>query len=114
MTARDVDVLELTDPHGIAATLALEASGFAERGAGVQLARDGAITPSGAAPLATGGGCKARGDTVGANGIYQVAELARQLRGEAGPAQVRGARVALAQSLGGIGATAATHIFVAE
>lgn len=114
MTARDVDVLELTDPHGIAATLALEAGGFAERGAGVQLARDGAITPSGATPLATSGGCKARGDTVGANGIYQVAELARQLRGEAGPAQMRGARVALAQSLGGIGATAATHIFVAE
>ncbi|MBK9710028.1 MAG: acetyl-CoA acetyltransferase [Kouleothrix sp.] len=110
----DVQVLELTDPHGIAAALALEACGFAERGAGVQLAREGAITLGGATPLATGGGCKARGDTVGANGVYQVAELVQQLRGGAGKAQVAGARVALAQCLGGIGATAATHILVAE
>ena len=94
--------------------LALEACGFAERGAGVQLAREGAITLGGATPLATGGGCKARGDTVGANGVYQVAELVQQLRGGAGKAQVAGARVALAQCLGGIGATAATHILVAE
>ncbi|MEP7188331.1 MAG: acetyl-CoA acetyltransferase [Roseiflexaceae bacterium] len=110
----DIHVLELTDPHGIAAALALEAGGFAERGAGVQCGREGSITPGGATPLATGGGCKARGDTVGANGVYQAIELARQLRGEAGKAQVSGARVALAQCLGGIGATAATHILVTE
>ncbi|HEX9373881.1 MAG TPA: acetyl-CoA acetyltransferase [Roseiflexaceae bacterium] len=114
LSPRDVQVLELTDPHGIAATLALEAGGFAERGAGIQLAREGAITPAGSTPLATGGGCKSRGDTIGANGAYQVTELARQLRGEAGKAQVAGARVALAQCLGGIGATAATHILIAE
>ncbi|HNP71632.1 MAG TPA: acetyl-CoA acetyltransferase, partial [Kouleothrix sp.] len=88
--------------------------GFAERGAGVQLAREGAITPSGATPLATGGGCKARGDTIGANGVFQLVELVRQLRGGAGKAQVAGAKVALAQCLGGIGATAATHILIAE
>jgi acetyl-CoA C-acetyltransferase len=114
LNVNDIDVLELTDPHGIAAALALEACGFAERGAALQLARDGAITPAGATPLATGGGCKARGDTVGANGIYQVIDLARQLRGEGAKAQVPGARVALAQCLGGIGATAATHILIAE
>lgn len=114
LSTGDVQVLELTDPHGIAATLALEACGFAERGVGVQLAREGAITLTGATPLATGGGCKARGDTVGANGVFQLVELTRQLRGEAGKAQVNGARVALAQCLGGIGATAATHVLVAE
>ena len=110
----DMQALELTDPHGIAAVLALEACGFAERGAGVALAREGGISPGGATPLATGGGYKARGDTVGANGVYQVAELARQLRGKAGKAQVAGARTAFAQCLGGIGATAATHILIAE
>jgi acetyl-CoA C-acetyltransferase len=114
LSQRDLQVLELTDPHGIAAALALEACGFAERGAGVQCGREGAITPGGATPLATSGGCKARGDTVGANGVYQAVELVRQLRGEAGKTQVSGARVAFAQCLGGIGATAATHIFVAE
>jgi acetyl-CoA C-acetyltransferase len=110
----DVDVLELTDMHGIAAALALESCGFAKRGAAVRLAREGAITPGGATPLATGGGCKARGDTVGANGVYQVVDLVRQLRGEGGKAQALGARVAFAQCLGGVGATAATHILVAE
>jgi acetyl-CoA C-acetyltransferase len=64
--------------------------------------------------LATGGGCKARGDTVGANGVYQIVELVRQLRGEGGKAQTPGARTALAQCLGGVGTTAATHILIAE
>jgi acetyl-CoA C-acetyltransferase len=114
LTIDDVDALELTDPHGIAAVLALEACGFAEPGMALQLAREGAITPSGRTPLATGGGCKARGDTIGATGIYQVIDLVRQLRGMGGKAQVAGARVALAQCLGGIGATAATHILIAE
>jgi acetyl-CoA C-acetyltransferase len=110
----DIDVLELTDMHGIVAALALEACGFAERGMAVQLAREGSLRPDGSTPLATGGGCKARGDTVGANGVYQVVELVRQLRGEGGKAQVPGARTAFAQCLGGIGATAATHVLVAE
>ncbi|NWG20556.1 MAG: acetyl-CoA acetyltransferase [Chloroflexi bacterium] len=114
MTHRDIQVLDVTDPHGITAALVLEAGGFAERGAAVALARDGAITPKGALPLATGGGCKARGDAVGANGIYQVVELVAQLRGQAGAAQVAGASVALAQCIGGIGATAATHILTME
>jgi acetyl-CoA C-acetyltransferase len=113
-TLQGIQALELTDPHGIAAALALEAIGLAERGAGIQPAREGAIALGGATPLATGGGYKARGDVVGANGVYQVVELTRQLRGEAGKAQVAGARVGLAQCLGGIGATAATHVLVVE
>lgn len=114
LTHSDVQVLDVTDPHGIAAALALESSGFAERGTAVALAREGAITPKGRLPLATGGGCKARGDTVGANGVYQIVELAAQLRGQAGAAQVEGARVALAQCMGGIGATVATHILTLD
>lgn len=114
LAVADVDVLELTDPHGIAAVLALEANGFAERGAGVQLGKEGAITPGGTTPLASAGGFKARGDIGGASGVYQVVEVVRQLRGEAGPTQVADARVAFAQSLGGVGATAATHVLVRE
>lgn len=114
LTHSDVQVLDVTDPHGIAAALALESSGFAERGTAVALAREGAITPKGRLPLATGGGCKARGDTVGANGVYQIVELVAQLRRQAGAAQVEGARVALAQCMGGIGATVATHILTLD
>jgi acetyl-CoA C-acetyltransferase len=109
-----INVLELTDPHGIAAALALEAMGFYERGTAPRHAADGAISPTGRTPLATAGGYKARGDCVGASGVYQVIELVRQLRGEAGATQVAGARVALAQCLGGVGGTAVTTILEAE
>lgn len=110
----DVQVLELSDPHGIAATLVLEAIGCYPRGEAPRHAADGAIAPTGRTPIATFGGYKARGDLAGASGVYQVVELMRQLRGEAGPTQVPGARVALAQSLGGVGVTAASCVLVAE
>jgi acetyl-CoA C-acetyltransferase len=111
---QQIDVLDLTDPHSITAALALEACGFIERGTAPRHAADGGIAPGGATPLATAGGYKARGDVGGASGVYQVVELVRQLRGSAGASQVAGARVALAQSLGGVGSTVATHILTAE
>lgn len=110
----DVQVLELADPHGIAAVLALESIGFYPRGTAPREAADGAIAPTGRTPLATAGGYKARGDIAGASGIYQLVELTRQLRGQAGPTQVVGAQVALAQCLGGVGVTAATTVLVGE
>jgi len=42
-----------------------------------------------------------------------VVEVVQQLRGEAGANQVKGARLGMAQSLGGSGATAITHILKA-
>jgi acetyl-CoA C-acetyltransferase len=56
------------------------------------------------------GGLKARGDPTGATGVYQVVEVVQQLRGLAGANQVTGARIGLAQNIGGAGATAITHI----
>jgi acetyl-CoA C-acetyltransferase len=106
----DIDVFELHDVFSIYAALALEASGFAARGEGWRLAADGQIGRSGLIPISTFGGSKARGDAGGATGVYQVAELALQLQGRAGEAQVEGARLGMAQCLGGAGATAATHI----
>jgi acetyl-CoA C-acetyltransferase len=111
---REIDVAEISDQHGIVAALTLEAAGFAERGLAPRWAAEGNIALGGALPLATGGGCKARGDSVGALGIYQLVELAAQLRGTAGGAQVAGAQRALAICLGGLGATVAAHILVRE
>lgn len=61
-------------------------------------------------PIATMGGLKARGNPLGASGVYQAAEAVLQLRGEAGPNQLQSPRRALVQSLGGIAATAVTHV----
>jgi acetyl-CoA C-acetyltransferase len=110
----DIDVLELTDPHSITAAMALESCGFIEPGTAPRHAADGGIDPTGATPLATAGGYKARGDVGGASGVYQVVELVRQLRGEAGAAQVPEARTAFAQCLGGVASTAVTHILKRE
>ena len=109
-----VEVLDLSDQHGIVAALALESSGFVERGTAPFMAAEGAIARDGALPLATMGGCKARGDALGALGVYQIVELTQQLRGTAGANQVTGAEVVFAQCLGGLGATAATHILMRE
>jgi acetyl-CoA C-acetyltransferase len=109
-----VDLFELHDAFSIMAALSLEAAGFARRGEGVRLALDGEITLQGRIPIATMGGLKARGHPVGATGVYQVVEVVQQLRGEAGANQVPDARVGMAQSIGGSGATVITHILIRD
>jgi acetyl-CoA C-acetyltransferase len=106
----DIDLFELHDAFSIMAVLSLEACGFSERGQGPRLGLDDRIGIRGAIPVATRGGLKARGHPVGATGVYQIVEAVQQLRGEGGPTQVEGARVAMAQNIGGSGATVVTHI----
>lgn len=110
VTHDDIDLFELHDSSTIMATLALEAAGFAAPGEGWQLARDGAIGRNGRIPISTFGGLKARGNPAGATGVYQIVEVARQLRGQAGDNQVDGATIGMAQNIGGTGATAVTHV----
>ncbi len=110
----DLDVFELHDAFSIMAALSLEACGFAERGQGVRLGLDNEISITGRVPVCTRGGLKARGHPVGATGIYQIVEVIQQLRGECGLTQVDGAKIGMAQNIGGSGATILTHIFKAE
>jgi acetyl-CoA C-acetyltransferase len=110
LTPEDIDLFELHDSFTIMAALSLEASGFAARGEGWKLARDGEIGRNGRIPISTMGGLKARGNPMGATGVYQVVEVAQQLRGQAGACQIPDARIGMAQSIGGSGATAVTHI----
>jgi acetyl-CoA C-acetyltransferase len=107
----DIDLFELHDAFSIMAALSLESAGFAERGRGVVLAERGDIARGGRLPVSTMGGLKGRGHPVGATGVYQIVEAATQLRHAApAPIQVDGARVALAQNIGGSGATVITTV----
>jgi acetyl-CoA C-acetyltransferase len=106
----DVDLFELHDAFSTMAALSLEACGFAERGQGPRLALDGEICPNGRIPVATRGGLKARGHPVGATGVYQIAEIVQQLRGEAGKNQIQNVRIGMAQNIGGSGSNIVTHI----
>lgn len=110
LSPADIDFFEAHDAFTIMAALSLEASGFAERGKGPRLALDGDITPTGRIPISTLGGLKARGHPVGATGLYQIVEVVRQLRGEAGAGQLERARVGMAQNIGGSGSNIVTHI----
>jgi acetyl-CoA C-acetyltransferase len=105
-----IDFFELHDAFSILSALSLEACGFAQRGQGPRLALDGAIRLDGKLPICTQGGLKARGHPVGATGMYQIVEVAQQLRGEAGANQLSKARIGMAQNIGGSGASIFTHI----
>jgi acetyl-CoA C-acetyltransferase len=106
----DVDVLEVHDAFSVLGVMALEDLGFANKGSGTKLLSEGECARDGKLPTNSFGGLKARGHPVGASGVYQVSELALQLKNEAGKCQVPGAEIGLAQSIGGIGSTITAHI----
>lgn len=107
---RDVDFFEYHDATSLHAALSLEAAGFASQGQGWMLAKSDVIGLEGQIPVATFGGLKARGNPLGASGVYQAVEATLQLRGEAGKNQVKGAELGLIQSLGGMASTAVAHV----
>jgi acetyl-CoA C-acetyltransferase len=74
------------------------------------MAQDDEIGIGGRLPISTMGGLKSRGHPVGATGVYQIVEVVQQLRGVAGANQVDNAELAMAQNIGGSGATIVTHI----
>jgi len=115
LALNELDALELHDAYTVVTALSLEAMGYSDRGRGWEWATDeGArIAADGDLPLSTFGGLKSRGNPGGATGIYQAVEAVQQLQGQAGENQVLGARHILIQSMGGLGATVATHILSA-
>src|SRR2546428_1005037 len=89
---RDVDVVELHDCFTIAEILATEGLGLVEPGTGGVAAEKGETSLGGRIPVNTSGGLKAKGHPIGATGAAQIVEVATQLREEAGPRQVEGAK----------------------
>lgn len=106
----DIDVLEVHDDTTINGVISLEDLGFVDKGKGAAYVAEGNTTRDGEIPTNTFGGLKARGNPLGATGLYQIGEVALQLRGEGGPCQVDGAKIGLAQSLGGLGSTCVVTI----
>ncbi len=104
----DVDVIELHDCFSINELLTYEALGMCEDGGAGELVESGATTYGGRWVVNPSGGLISKGHPLGATGLAQAAELVWQLRGEAGPRQVSGARVALAHNIGLGGAAVVT------
>ncbi|MBI2165062.1 MAG: thiolase family protein [Chloroflexi bacterium] len=97
----DIDVAQMHDPFTHAVFVDLEALGFCKEGEAGRFVLEGNLGPQGKIPTNTDGGLLCKGHPMGATGTAQVAEIVKQLRGEAGPRQVPGnPKVGLTHSSG--------------
>jgi acetyl-CoA acetyltransferase len=105
----EMDVVEVYDSFTITVLLTLEALGFCRPGDSGAFVSGQRTAPGGDFPMNTNGGGLSYCHP-GMYGIFTMIEAARQLRGECGPRQVEGARLALANGTGGVLSSAATLV----
>jgi len=111
---QDIHLFEVHDCFTIAEIMVIEALGLVEKGRGGKAVEEGLTARSGRFPVNPSGGLKAKGHPVGATGVAQAVEIVKQLRGEAGDRQIKGARLGLAQNMGGTGGSSVVHVFEAD
>ncbi len=99
----EIDVAEVHDCFTIAELMAYEDLGFAAPGEGRELIRSRATYREGKIPVNVDGGLLSKGHPIGATGGSQVRTIVLQLRGEAGPMQVKDPRIGLVHNIGGVG-----------
>jgi acetyl-CoA C-acetyltransferase len=110
----DIDLFEVHDCFTIAEIMITEALGLVEQGRGGKAVEEGLTALKGKFPVNPSGGLKAKGHPVGATGVAQAVEVIKQLRGEAGERQVKGAKRGLTQNMGGTGGSSLVHVFEAD
>jgi acetyl-CoA acetyltransferase len=96
----DVDVVECQDTDAARELLSYEELGLCPKGDAGKWITEGVTRLGGRVPANPSGGLLSKGEPLGASALGQVVELVTQLRGEAGPRQVEGARVALGHTVG--------------
>jgi len=111
--AKDISVAEVHDHFTIEGILALQDLGFFEKGKAGKAVLDGETLIGGKIAVNTSGGLKARGHPIGATGVAQIVEIAKQLRGDADKRQVSNARYGLTQNAGGTGSAVVVNIMEA-
>jgi len=107
---RDINFVEVHDCFTIAEICVIEALGFFERGKGGRGAESGETAVGGRIPVNPSGGLKSKGHPVGATGVAQIIETVKQLRGDCGERQVKGAKIGMTQNMGGTGGSCVVHI----
>ncbi|MBU2552014.1 MAG: thiolase family protein [Proteobacteria bacterium] len=100
--AKDIDVVEMHDAFSGEELSAYEMLGLCKPGEGIAFARSGAAELGGRCPVNPSGGLLSMGHPLGASGVRVVNDVTRQLWGETGANQVEGAKVGMAQMLGGV------------
>jgi len=99
---KDIDVAEVHDCFSFSEIMNIEELGFAPKGEGGPFVAEGRTDYGGDVVVNPRGGLIGCGHPLGATGVAQCVELYRQLRGEAGPRQVSGAKIGLGHNLSGL------------
>jgi acetyl-CoA acetyltransferase len=107
--ASELDIVELHDAFTIEELLYSEAVGVCAPGEGAAFVARGASRIGGECAINPSGGLIGMGHPLGPTGVGQVAEITRQLRGEAQGRQHQGARLGLAHMIG-LGSVAVAHV----
>lgn len=99
---KDIDIAEVHDATSFCEIYQSEMMGFCPIGEGGKFIESGATMLDGKLPINTSGGLVSKGHPIGATGLSMIYEIATQLRGEAGPRQVKDARIGLVENGGGV------------
>jgi len=98
----EVDVQEVHDCFSVMGPLAVEATGLADAGKGLQFFLDGEARVGGRCPINTSGGLIAKGHPIGATGVAMIGWIHRQLTGDLPePVQVKEAKLGTTLNIGG-------------
>jgi acetyl-CoA acetyltransferase len=109
VTPGELDIVEVHDAFTVEEMLYAEATGICEPGRFIPMLKDGAWEIGGQCAISPSGGLIAMGHPIAPTGLGQIGEIARQLRGEAGERQHKGAKVGLAHMVG-VGAVCYVHL----
>ncbi len=102
---QEIDFAEVDDSYSYKELQHLEALGLFKQGQAGAATVGGATGRDGELPVNGSGGCLGVGQLFEANGAQKVAEVVAQLRGQAGPRQIKKTKTGLAQSWRGVPTT---------
>jgi acetyl-CoA acetyltransferase len=110
---KELDLLELHDAFSVEELLYSEAIGVCDSGEGARYLARGDSQIGGRCAINASGGLIGMGHPLGPTGIGQLAEITRQLRGEAEGRQHRNARWGMAHMIG-LGSVSVAHVLSAS
>jgi acetyl-CoA acetyltransferase len=109
VTPDDLDLVELHDCFATAELVHYDNLMLCPPGEAAAFFESGATWRDGRLPVNVSGGLESKGHPIAATGVANIFEVTTHLRGEAGPRQIKGAKVGLTH-VAGLGQSCAVHI----